>query len=170
VAKRFEYQFEWDPSKARQNLKEHRISFERAATVFLDPLALSQIDEEHSRAERRWITLALDRTGALLVVSHTYLEETELSARIRLISRAARRNMRLNNMRGGRETMKREYDFSKAVRGKFYRKGAELRLPIYLDVKLQKQLERLAEKNGKNVNDLVNQFVQREVELIEEFS
>ncbi len=29
--------------------------------------------------------------------------------------------------------MKREYDFSKAVRGKFYRKGAELRLPIYLD-------------------------------------
>ena len=32
--------------------------------------------------------------------------------------------------------MKREYDFSKAVRGKFYRKGAELRLPIYLDAKL----------------------------------
>ena len=66
--------------------------------------------------------------------------------------------------------MKREYDFSKGVRGKFYRKGAELRLPIYLDVKLQKQLERLAEKNGKNVNDLVNQLVQREVELIEEFT
>ena len=66
--------------------------------------------------------------------------------------------------------MKREYDFSKGVRGKFYRKGAELRLPIYLDVKLQKQLERLAEKNGKDVNDLVNQLVQREVELIEEFT
>lgn len=66
--------------------------------------------------------------------------------------------------------MKREYDFSKGVRGKFYRNGAELRLPIYLDVKLQKQLERLAEKNGKQVNELVNQLVQREVELIEEFS
>lgn len=66
--------------------------------------------------------------------------------------------------------MKREYDFSKGVRGKFYRNGAELRLPIYLDAKLQKQIERLAEKNGKNVNDLVNQLVQREVELIEEFS
>jgi cytidylate kinase len=66
--------------------------------------------------------------------------------------------------------MKREYDFSKGVRGKFYRKEAELRLPIYLDLKLQKQLERLAERNGKNVNDLVNQLVQREVELIEEFS
>lgn len=66
--------------------------------------------------------------------------------------------------------MKREYDFSSGVRGKFYRKGAELRLPIYLDVKLQRQIERLAEKNGKNVNDLVNQLVQREVELIEEFT
>lgn len=66
--------------------------------------------------------------------------------------------------------MKREYDFSKGVRGKFYRKGAQLRLPIYLDAKLQKQIEELAEKNGKNVNDLVNQLVQREVELIEEFS
>ena len=43
--------------------------------------------------------------------------------------------------------MKREYDFSKGVRGKFYRKGAELRLPIYLDAKLQEQVERLAEKN-----------------------
>jgi cytidylate kinase len=66
--------------------------------------------------------------------------------------------------------MNREYDFSKGVRGKFYRKGAELRLPIYLDAKLQKQIEHLAEKNGKNVNELVNQLVQREVELIEEFS
>jgi len=66
--------------------------------------------------------------------------------------------------------MKREYDFSQGERGKFYRKEAELRLPIYLDVKLQKQLERLAEKNGMNVNDLVNQLVQREVELIEEFT
>lgn len=66
--------------------------------------------------------------------------------------------------------MKRQYDFSKGVRGKFYRKGAELRLPIYLDAKLQKQLERLALKNGKDIGEVVNQLVQKEVELIEEFS
>lgn len=66
--------------------------------------------------------------------------------------------------------MKREYDFSKAVRGKFYRKGAELRLPIYLDAKLQGKLERLAEKNGKDVGEMVNQLVRKEVEVIEEFS
>ena len=66
--------------------------------------------------------------------------------------------------------MKRQYDFSKAVRGKFYRKGADLRLPIYLDAELQKQVERLAEKNGKDVSEVVNQFVRKEVDVIEEFS
>lgn len=66
--------------------------------------------------------------------------------------------------------MKREYDFSKGVRGKFYRKGAVLRLPIYLDAKLQEQVERLAEKNGKDVGEMVNQLVRKEVEVIEEFS
>ena len=86
MAKGFEYQFEWDPGKARRNLKDHRISFERAATIFLDPSALSEIDEQHSDKEQRWVTLALDRTGALLVVSHTYREDTDAGARIRLIS------------------------------------------------------------------------------------
>jgi cytidylate kinase len=66
--------------------------------------------------------------------------------------------------------MKREYDFSKGVRGKFYRKGAELRLPIYLDAKLQGQVERLAKKNGKDVGEMVNQLVRKEVEVIEEFT
>ena len=66
--------------------------------------------------------------------------------------------------------MRRNYDFSKSERGKFYREGAQLRLPIYLDAKLQKQLERLAQKNGKDVSELVIQLLEREVELIEEFT
>ena len=86
MAKRFEYQFEWNTAKARQNLKEHRVSFERAATVFLDPFALSEVDEEHSESEQRWLTLGFDRTGTLLVVSHTYRGETDSGSRIRLIS------------------------------------------------------------------------------------
>ena len=86
MAKPFTYEFEWDPSKARDNLKKHKIAFERAATIFLDPDALSEFDEEEGRHEDRWITLGLDRTGVLLVVCHTYREETETSARIRLIS------------------------------------------------------------------------------------
>ena len=82
----FQYQFEWDPTKARQNARKHRITFERGATVFLDPNALSLFDDQHSEEEERWITLGLDETGVLLVLSHTYHEETENSARVRLIS------------------------------------------------------------------------------------
>lgn len=62
VAKRFQYEFEWDPVKARQNLRKHRVAFERAATIFLDPDALSEFDEEEGSGEDRWITLGLDRT------------------------------------------------------------------------------------------------------------
>ena len=66
--------------------------------------------------------------------------------------------------------MKQEYDFSKAERGKFYRKGAELRLPIYLEAKLQNQLERIAQKKGKELSDVVNQLVKKEVELLKELT
>jgi hypothetical protein len=59
--------------------------------------------------------------------------------------------------------MKREYDFSKAARGQFYRKGAEMRLPIYLDAKLQQKIEQLAQKKGRDVNELVNQLLKKEV-------
>ena len=84
--KLFQYQFEWDTTKARQNARQHRVTFERAATVFLDRHASSLFDEEHSQDEERWITLGLDRTGTLLVLCHTYRDETETSARIRIIS------------------------------------------------------------------------------------
>jgi cytidylate kinase len=66
--------------------------------------------------------------------------------------------------------MKREYDFSRAEQGKFYRKDAEIRLPIYLDAKVQAQVERVARKNGKDVSELVNQVVQKEMELIEKLT
>lgn len=93
VASRFQYQFEWDATKTRRNLRDHGVAFERAASVFLDPQALSTFDDKHSPSEDRWITVGLDRTGNLLVVCHTYGEETETSARIRVISaRKATRN------------------------------------------------------------------------------
>ena len=61
--------------------------------------------------------------------------------------------------------MKKEYDFSKAERGKFYRKGAKLRLPVYLDARVQSRLERVAKKQGKELGDLVNQLVKKELHL-----
>ena len=66
--------------------------------------------------------------------------------------------------------MKREYDFPKGVRGKFFRKGAELKLPIYLDNATRRRLERIAKKNGKPVTELVNQLLKKDVELLEALS
>jgi cytidylate kinase len=66
--------------------------------------------------------------------------------------------------------MKREYDFSSAVRGKFFRKGAELNVPIYVDGPMHKRLERLAKRKGKPVADLVNQLLKRDLELLESLS
>ena len=64
--------------------------------------------------------------------------------------------------------MKRAYNFSKGIRGKFYRKGAELRLPIYLDAKLQQKLEGLARKKAKDIGAMVNQLLRRDVDCLEE--
>lgn len=66
--------------------------------------------------------------------------------------------------------MKREYDFSRAVRGKFYRKGAKPRLPIYLDADLQRQLERFAAEKGKEVGEVVTLLLRKDVELLRDLA
>ena len=81
----FLYQFEWDPAKAKGNFSKHRVHFEAAAEVFLDPLALTIPDDEHSESESRWITMGKDTTGQYILVVHTFEEAGEM-ARIRLIS------------------------------------------------------------------------------------
>lgn len=80
--------FEWDSDKAEGNLKKHGLSFDEAATVFLDPLAVSGSDPDHSIGESRYITFGSSSLGHLLAVSHAH----RLGA-IRLIS--ARRVTRL---------------------------------------------------------------------------
>jgi len=49
-------EFEADPTKAAQNLKKHKISFEEAASVFGDPMAYTFADPDHSVGEKRWLT------------------------------------------------------------------------------------------------------------------
>ena len=51
----FLYEFEWDPVKASANINKHGLDFEQAATVFLDPLAVTIPDEGHSEKEVRWL-------------------------------------------------------------------------------------------------------------------
>jgi uncharacterized protein len=81
------YIFDWDPNKARINLKRHRgISFVRASGVFHDPHMVTIFDEEHSEDEDRWLTLGMDGTGMLLVVVHTFKEQKSGVMNIRIIS------------------------------------------------------------------------------------
>jgi uncharacterized protein len=89
------FDFEWDPVKAKQNSVKHAVNFERAGTVFLDPLQITIFDKNHSGTEDRWITIGKDRAGIPLVVSHTFQQISESSVRIRIISaRKATKNER----------------------------------------------------------------------------
>ena len=66
--------------------------------------------------------------------------------------------------------MKKEYDFSKAERGRFHRPGATLNLPVYLEPQLQAWLAGVARKKGEEVGTLVNRLVKKERELVESVS
>ena len=74
-------QFEWDETKAAQNLNKHGVSFEEAATVFGDPLSDTFNDPDHSAVEDRFIIIGMSDKGRMLIVAHT--DEVE---GVRLIS------------------------------------------------------------------------------------
>jgi uncharacterized DUF497 family protein len=82
----FLHEFEWDPAKAQTNLAKHGLDFERAATVFLDPLALTIPDDQHAETEPRWITMGKDATNRYVVVVHTFELSTPERGRVRIIS------------------------------------------------------------------------------------
>ncbi len=63
--------------------------------------------------------------------------------------------------------MKNEYDFSKGVRGKFYRPNAKLNVPVYLDGKVQQFVERIAEHKRTDVSAVVNRLLRSDMELVE---
>jgi uncharacterized DUF497 family protein len=74
-------EFEWDPKKATANLVKHKVSFEDAATVFGDPLALIVADPRHSFQEERFVLLGLSESQRLLAVMYV-----DRGAVIRIVS------------------------------------------------------------------------------------
>jgi hypothetical protein len=63
--------------------------------------------------------------------------------------------------------MEDEYDFSDAVRGKFYHEGAIHILPVHIDTELLVYFDKRARAKGKTLSELVNQILQKDMELIE---
>ncbi|MBD3242378.1 MAG: BrnT family toxin [Chitinivibrionales bacterium] len=76
-------QFVWDDRKAAENLKEHKVSFDEALTVFYDENAVQFFDDEHSEEEQRFLMLGISRGLRLLLVSHCHREDNRM---VRIIS------------------------------------------------------------------------------------
>ena len=66
--------FEWDPAKARENVRRHGVSFDEAKTVFADENAILLDDPDHSSDEDRFALLGLSAPLRVLVVAHCYRE------------------------------------------------------------------------------------------------
>lgn len=73
--------YEWDAEKAKANRRKHGVSFDEGATVFLDPLALTFLDPDHSTREEREITIGHSTRHQVVFVSHC-----QRGNRVRIIS------------------------------------------------------------------------------------
>jgi len=78
--------FEWDENKARVNLQKHKISFDEARTIFIDPFLVTFVDEIHSEKEERFISIGLSENNRVLLAVHTEREEKAEEVVIRIIS------------------------------------------------------------------------------------
>lgn len=78
--------FDWDPPKAEENVRKHRISFDAASTALEDPFALEEVDSIVD-GELRLRTIGLAAGELLVLVTHTntYLNE-EMDELARIIS------------------------------------------------------------------------------------
>ena len=73
-------EFEFDPGKARTNLRKHGVSFAHAEQALRDPMAVT-IEDPDAEGEQRFVTLGRDALGRVLVIVHSPRE-----SRTRLIS------------------------------------------------------------------------------------
>ena len=60
--------------------------------------------------------------------------------------------------------MKKEYDFSKGERGKFYCPDIELNIPVYLDSDVASVVQQYAKRRKTNIGVLVNEWLRRDIE------
>ncbi len=63
--------------------------------------------------------------------------------------------------------MKKEYDFTNAEQGKFYRPIEELDIPIYLDKEVKDYLMKNIKKKDStfSLSELVNSLVKNDIEI-----
>ncbi len=194
-AKNIRYDIAWDAAKASTNLRKHGMDFRDAATVFLGELTLCNYDMAHSLDEERWVTLGYDRAGRVLVVVHTWLAINSGTIDIRIISaRSANKRerqafaeycqmhsrwevqqqpsiygakMNITTLTTNEDDTPPEFDFSRAIRGKFYHPNMQLQMPIYLEPAMMTALIEMAGRKKIKLSSLINDLVEKGFELLE---
>ena len=83
-------EYEWDPAKAKANLRKHRISFADASLALEDPRARTMADPDAS-GEQRFVSLGSDPIGRVLVTVFTPRGRRTRIISSRKASRAERR-------------------------------------------------------------------------------
>ena len=63
--------------------------------------------------------------------------------------------------------MKKEYDFSKGVRGKFHNPEGEFNLPIYLEPEIAEFVQKLSAERKVDRSQIVNRLLKKDMEIIE---
>lgn len=71
--------FDWDTEKNLANIKKHGVSFKMAASSFFDKKAITFPDDRNSQDEDRFILIGLNKIDNLLIVSHCYRKEGNLT-------------------------------------------------------------------------------------------
>jgi len=132
------YNFEWDPKKAEANLSKHGVSFREAVTAFGDPLSMNMADPDHPEAEERFIVLGMsDRYRLLLCpipIGRHGLESSVPGWLRDLNGNSMKKDKeKPRTRRSDEDTMRPEYEFSKAVRGVTAARYAEGTNVVLLD-------------------------------------
>ncbi|MBI3578867.1 MAG: BrnT family toxin [Ignavibacteriales bacterium] len=78
--------FSWDTNKALANFDKHRVSFEEASTIFMDPNGFETDDTKHSGQECRVKRLGVSALGEILHVVFTTRRTKNGKETIRIIS------------------------------------------------------------------------------------
>ncbi len=63
--------------------------------------------------------------------------------------------------------MKKQYDFSKGVKGKFYIPKNEIELPVYLDKKNQEFYLNIAKEKKIAMSKLINEVLSKDRDIID---
>jgi len=126
-----ELRFSWDPQKARSNERNHGVSFEEAQTVFFD---------EHAAAAPG---VPLPSRGQRVDSDH---------------QRSASEQARGEAVLGKAETMKKEYDFSRARKNP-YAKRLKKQITIRLDEPTIEYFKGVAELSGIPYQTLINLYL-----------